>query len=515
VHGVEGGLHGLQVFLAFTYAGKEGIHLFLGGDETGYVHPHSGADGRRRAEHLSQIFLTGTGGKVPEAGDDGVAKEFDDGGAVVADALAEGGVADFGAVVGVDIGQFTGGVLKVPEELRALYHFLDGEGGEEVVVDAVQAVGVLAGVALGPFLGVADGAHAPEVHARNKVCSVLLLNEVGERKVCGVRVRDVAAHDKGEGAYTGGPEDIGIGRCLGAALHNALMDGPQLVHVVTLVGAASGVHEREHAGNEEGALVVGDGERAGENGAGLAVFPLAVGEEEAVRCGVAVPQGAALSHEAALQGGVVVDGGAGADNEIVRDDAMAYLDGGGLVGADGAVAEAGGAAYLGPVANVYSVDILGITDADVVADAASGGFLRCGIIVNHPVKGGDGVRVVAVHGKDVCRLGGEAVEDLDFAAAGFVEDAYLYAVSEAAGAVREDQVNVLDVTVGPYVVIGDVVRDVLHQGIVPYGDVVEGYFAKAGVLLEAAREGEIRLEAAEFHFSGEADVADVFEGFRV
>ena len=208
VHGVESGLHGLQVFLAFTDAGEEGIDLILGGDEAGDIDPHSGADWRGRTEHLSHIVLTGAGGEILEAGDDRVAKEFDDGSVVITDALAEGGVADFGAVVGIDIGQFTRGVLEVPEELCPLYHLLDGEGGEEVVIDAVQSVRVLAGVALGPFLGVADGAYASEVHAGDQVRGVLLLDEIGERQVCGIRVGDVAAHHKGKRAYAGRPEDI-------------------------------------------------------------------------------------------------------------------------------------------------------------------------------------------------------------------------------------------------------------------------------------------------------------------
>ena len=260
---------------------------------------------------------------------------------------------------------------------------------------------------------------------------------------------------------------------------------------------------------------MGDGERSGENCTGLAVFPLAVGEEEGVRGGVAVAKGAALAHEAALQGGVVVDGGAGGDDEIIGNNSVADDYRGGLVGTDGAVAETGSAADLGPVAYVHSVDILGVTDTDVVADAASFGLFGFCVVIDHPVEGGDRVRMVAVHGQDVGCLGGEAVEDLDFAAAGFVEDGYLYAVSEAAGAVCENEVDVFDVTIGPYVIVGDVVRYVLHQGIVPYGDVVEGDFAEAGVLPEAAGEGEIGLEPAEFDFSGEADVADVFEGIGV
>ena len=97
---------------------------------------------------------------------------------VVADALAEGRVSDLCAMIGVQIRQFSGGILQVLKQLGALYHLLDGERGEEVVVDAVQAVRVLTGVALGPFLGIADGTHATEIHARDQVCCILLFDEI-------------------------------------------------------------------------------------------------------------------------------------------------------------------------------------------------------------------------------------------------------------------------------------------------------------------------------------------------
>ena len=58
------------------------------------------------------------------------------------------------------------------------------------------------------------------------------------------------------------------------------MDGPQLVHMVALVGAGAGVHKGEHTCYEEGALMVRDCERSGKDGAGLSVFPLAITEEQ-------------------------------------------------------------------------------------------------------------------------------------------------------------------------------------------------------------------------------------------
>ena len=58
------------------------------------------------------------------------------------------------------------------------------------------------------------------------------------------------------------------------------MNGSQLIHVVALIRARTGVHEAEHTGDEQCGLVVCYGERSGKDGAGFSVLALAVAEEE-------------------------------------------------------------------------------------------------------------------------------------------------------------------------------------------------------------------------------------------
>ena len=106
------------------------------------------------------------------------------------------------------------------------------------------------------------------------------------------------AHDDGEGPDLGGPEHVGVAAGLGAALDDALVDRPELVHVVALVGAAAGVEEGEQARDQEGGFVVRDGVRPGEDGAGLAVEAAAIGEEDGILGGVLLGQHAALADEA-------------------------------------------------------------------------------------------------------------------------------------------------------------------------------------------------------------------------
>ena len=110
---------------------------------------------------------------------------------------------------------------------------------------------------------------------------------------------DMPSHHEGKGADLGRPEDVGVRRRLGPALHDSLMNRAQFVHMVTLVRAGAGVHEREHPGDKERRFVVRDRIGTGKYRAGLAVFALTVAEEERVRGRVVVSEVAGLSHETA------------------------------------------------------------------------------------------------------------------------------------------------------------------------------------------------------------------------
>ena len=149
------------------------------------------------------------------------------------------------------------------------------------------------------------------------------------------------------------------------------MDGTQLVHVVALVRAAAGIHEGEHTGDEERALVVGDGEGAGEDGAGLAVLLLTVAEEKRVAGGVAVAEHTGLADIAARERGAVLDAGAVLHDEIIGDDAVAHMDGGCLTAVEGSVLEAPGTFDLRVRAHVHILYIASIYDGDMLGDGAT------------------------------------------------------------------------------------------------------------------------------------------------
>ena len=193
--------------------------------------------------------------------------------------------------------------------------------------------------------------------------------------------------------------------------------------------------------------------------------------------------------------------GAAADDEIVGNDAVTNPHRSAGVAVEAAVAQAAGSADGGAIPNAHAVNHLCVADFDVVADGSALALDRLHIIVNHLVQGRYQLWLVAVHCQDVGGLGAQAVIDLDLSAAGFVEHGHLGAVAKGADAVRIKQVHVLYIAVVADVIVGDVVADVLHQGVVPNGDVVKRCVPEAGVLAQASRKGKDRLEFTEAHLS--------------
>ena len=291
------------------------------------------------------------------------------------------------------------------------------------------------------------------------------------------------------------------------------MDRAKLVHVVALVRAAAGVHEREHAGDEQRTLVVSDGKRPGKDGAGFSVLPLAVAEKQRIGCAVAVSKYAALAHEAAGHGNIVVHAGAAADNEVIGNNSVADSHRRAGVAVDASVAKAAAPADCGAVPYAHAVNHLGVTDFYIIADGPTPALYRFGILLNHPVQGRNHLRLMAVHSQDIGGLGAQAIVDGDLAASGLVKDRDHGAVTKSAIPIRVQKVHVLNIAVVANVVVGNIVRYILYQGIVPHSHVVKGDIPQARVFVQPARQGERRLEFPETHVSGKAYVLYIFKGF--
>ena len=427
----------------------------------------------------------------------------------------ERAVADLGALVGVDVGGGAGEAFQVLEHVQAAHHLVDGIGREQVVVDLIQSALGMAAVALRPFLRVAHGTHGAQVDGRRKVGLAVLLDEVGEGHVRRVGMAGMSSHDEREGADACGPEDVAVARRLGTALHCALVDGSELVHVVALVAAAACVHEREQACDEERRLVVRHGEGAGKDGAGFAVLLLAVAEEERVAGRVAVAEHAGLTDVDARERRAVLDAAAVLDDEVVGDDAVAHVDGSFGAAVEGSVLEAAGSFDLRVRAHVHVFYVASVDDGHVVADGAAVRRPLGGALGRKGFQALDEAWAVAVESLEVGLVGRHAVVDGHLAAARLVEHGHVDAITESRGAVAEDDVDVLDEAVVADVVVGYIVLDVLDTAVVADGHVVQRGVEDARVLVDAAGHVETLLEAADADVAREARVAYVLEALRI
>ena len=145
----------------------------------------------------------------------------------------------------------------------------------------------------------------------------------------------------------------------------------------------------------------------------------------------------------------------------------------------------------------------------MAADRTDGRLLGCRIVFDHPVQGLHELRTVAVHGHHIGDLCGKTVVDQHLAAAGLVQDRDGNAVAEAAGAVRQDQVHILQDRVMADFVIGNIVGYVLDEAVVADGHVVQGCIMHAGMLAQPAREFEFPVELSKTHSAGETHPLDM------
>ena len=256
-------------------------------------------------------------------------------------------------------------------------------------------------------------------------------------------------------------------------------------------------------------------ERPRKDGAGFSVLSLAVTEKQGIGGAVTVSKAASLADETALYGGVVGHMGTATDYEVVCDNPVGNGDGSVGIAVDGTVSEPAGAAYNGMVTNAYSVDMTRVTDRDIVPYPSALRRLGSRVFVYHLIEAFYKCGPVTVHCKHIGNLGAKAVIDLHLAAAGFIEDGHLHAVSKCRGPLIHNEVYVLNVSVGADVVVGNVVGDVLHKGFVPHRNIVKRAVPEAGMLLHASGKDKHLRELAKTHCSGKADSADVLEGVRI
>ena len=179
-----------------------------------------------------------------------------------------------------------------------------------------------------------------------------------------------------------------------------------------------------------------------------------------------------------------------------------------------AVAKPVNAADYSRIANPHPVDIPGVADTHIAADASALRTALFCILVDERVQPLRQPVPMPVHSQHISHLSAQTVENFHLAPAGFVEHRHLHAVSETANTVVHNKVHILYIGIVADVVVGDVVGHVFDKRIVAHRNVMQRGIANARMLLQASGERELLLEPAKAHLAGEMYIINIIEGLR-
>ena len=130
---------------------------------------------------------------------------------------------------------------------------------------------------------------------------------------------DMTSHYQRESSDTCRPQDIGIRSSLRSPFHRSLMDRPQLIHVVALIGSRTCIHKREHSGNQQSRFMMCHGERTCENSTCFTVLSLAITKKQRIGSGIIMSQFTGLPDETTGQHCAVIHSWTGRDYEVVTN----------------------------------------------------------------------------------------------------------------------------------------------------------------------------------------------------
>ena len=139
-----------------------------------------------------------------------------------------------------------------------------------------------------------------------------------------------------------------------------------------------------------------------------------------------------------------------------------------FVGVDGSVLEAADTGQFGIIADLDVLDTTAVEDAHVGAYISMVGSLLLSVRFDLSLQLLDHLRPMTVEGEDICETCAQFVEDRNLPSASFVHDRYTHSVSERAGTIDEDSVDVLDTGVVADIVVGDVVMDIIEVRLVAH-----------------------------------------------
>ena len=137
-----------------------------------------------------------------------------------------------------------------------------------------------------------------------------------------------------------------------------------------------------------------------------------------------------------------------------------------LVTVDTSVVQTARTTNVAIVANADILDRTGIKYHYMAADRTGSGGMLIGIEIGNFLHPRNQLRTVTVQRHDISLMGRKFVTDKYFAPAGLVQYRHFHTVTELGQSVYKNNVYILNESIMPYFIIGNVVLDILDAAII-------------------------------------------------
>ena len=102
----------------------------------------------------------------------------------------------------IDFRCFPGYPFKVLQNRASFEHFLNSIWTQKIIIDIIQAIRIFPLITFRPLLSIANGTYTSQIHSRNQISRISLLNQIRERKVRSIGMINVSSHYQRESSDT-------------------------------------------------------------------------------------------------------------------------------------------------------------------------------------------------------------------------------------------------------------------------------------------------------------------------
>ncbi len=172
-----------------------------------------------------------------------------------------------------------------------------------------------------------------------------------------------------------------------------------------------------------------------------------------------------------------------------------------LVTVDTSVVQTTRTTNVAIVANADILDRTGVEYHDMITDRTGSGGMLIGIEICYFLHPRNQLRTVTVQRHDISLMGRKFVTDKYFAPAGLVQYRHFHTVTEPGQSVYKNNVYILNESIMPYFIIGNVVLDILDAAIITHRYIVKRYMPQTGMFLYSTRQSKFGMEYPQTHLT--------------